>query len=146
MKCNCQRITTRSHGMPRRRHELVCPALVWSLHTQKWLTFDKQRFPFTDYIFQSHDFLIRVSDAWGEVVTSGGLAQGAGVRLHPGPPSPPNKGGPLGQQIQFCFFCFCFCFTVEKQENMLGPLCVANKNVASFNKSYTRHFISNNLH
>ena len=57
-----------------------------------------------------------------------------------GPPPLIIKGAPLVKRYNFVFFVF-FYFTVEKQENMLGPLCVTNKNVASFNKSYTRHFI-----
>jgi hypothetical protein len=82
---------------------------------------------------QSQEAFLRQAD-------SGGLAQGAGVRSHPGPPTLLKKGAPLVNRYNFDF---CFCFTVEKQENMLGPLCVTSKNLAPFKKSYTRHCISN---
>ena len=54
----------------------------------------------------------------------GGLAQGAGVRLHPGPPPLLKRGPPWSTDKNlffFVLFLFLFCFTVEKQENMLGP-------------------------
>ena len=60
---------------------------------------------------------------------------GPGCRgaIAPWPPHLLKKGAPLVNRYNFAF---CFSFIVEKQENMLGPLCVTSKNLAPIKKSY----------
>ena len=50
--------------------------------------------------------------------SSGGLAQGAGVRSHPEPP-PPKKGGPLGQHIQLPMMMY----VIDVNHSMVAILC-----------------------